>query len=196
VNPDTVGASRIKKFRIGLEDANGFRPLIGVVPMGPGGKYPGGLIILAGSPASLSTSSASAAARRAGDRGSGGVAIGGRTVWKVLRRAGLSRTPRAAREPANSYEWPCPGDLLHMDTSEYARFQRPGHRVTGDRHSHDRRQRDGVDVVHAVVDDHSRLAYTEIHEDERAATVAGFLERALAFYAAHGISVRRLMTDG
>jgi hypothetical protein len=83
-----------------------------------------------------------------------------------------------------------------MDTSEYARFQRPGHRVTGDRRSQDRRQRDGVDVVHAVVDDHSRLAYTEIHEDERAATVAGFLERALAFYAAHGISVRRLMTDG
>jgi transposase len=44
------------------------------------------------------------------------------TVWKVLRRAGISRPPRAVREPANSYEWPCPGDLLHMDTSRYARF--------------------------------------------------------------------------
>jgi transposase len=54
------------------------------------------------------------------------------TVWKVLHRQGISRPPRAGREPANSYEWPCPGDLLHMDTSEYARFQRPGHRVTGD----------------------------------------------------------------
>src|SRR5438105_12867479 len=48
------------------------------------------------------------------------------TVWKVLKRAGISRPPRAAREPANSYEWPCPGDLLHTDTSKYARFQRPG----------------------------------------------------------------------
>jgi len=46
------------------------------------------------------------------------------TVWKVLKRAGISRPPKPAREPANSYEWPCPGDLLHMDTSEYVRFQR------------------------------------------------------------------------
>ena len=117
------------------------------------------------------------------------------TVWKVLKRAGLSRPPRAAREPANSYEWPCPGDLLHMDTSEYARFQRPGHRVTGDRRSQDRHHRDGVDIVHAIVDDHSRLAYAEIHSDERAATAVGFLERALAFYEQQGITGRRLMTD-
>ena len=55
------------------------------------------------------------------------------TVWKVLRRFGLSRPPRPPREPANSYEWPCPGDLLHLDVSRYARFLRPGHAVTGDR---------------------------------------------------------------
>ena len=117
------------------------------------------------------------------------------TVWKVLKRAGISRRARPAREPANSYEWPCPGDLLHMDTSEYARFQRPGHRVTGDRRSQDRVHRDGVDFVHAIVDDHSRLAYAEIHDDEKAATVVGFLERALAFYREHGITPKRLMTD-
>ena len=117
------------------------------------------------------------------------------TVWKVLRRAGLSRPPRPVREPANRYEWPCPGELLHMDTSEYARFQRPGHRVTGERSSQDRRHQDGVDVVHAIVDDHSRLAYAEIHSDARAATVASFFERALAFYAEHGITPTRLMTD-
>ena len=116
------------------------------------------------------------------------------TVWKVLRRFGLSRPVRATREPANSYEWPCPGDLLHMDVSEYVRFKRPGHRVTGDRSSQDHVP-DGVDYVHAVVDDHSRLAYAEIHDDARAKTATGFLERALAFYAAHGISVRRVMTD-
>ena len=57
------------------------------------------------------------------------------------------------------------------------------------------RRRDGVDYVHAIVDDHSRLAYAEIHPDQRAVTVAGFLERALAFYERHGIRAKRLMTD-
>ena len=122
------------------------------------------------------------------------------TVWKVLRRAGISRPPRAAREPANSYEWPCPGDLLHMDTSRYARFLKPGHAVTGDR-SHRGggwmrpETRVGSDHAHAIVDDHSRLAYVELHDDEKAATVTAFVERALAFYAAHGIVAKRLMTD-
>src|SRR5258706_5994129 len=55
------------------------------------------------------------------------------TVWRVLWRAGISRRPTAIREPANRYEWPCPGDLLHMDVSRYARFERPGHAVTCDR---------------------------------------------------------------
>jgi transposase InsO family protein len=122
------------------------------------------------------------------------------TVWKVLRRAGLSRPPRAARQPANRYEWPCPGDLLHMDTSRYARFLRPGHRVTGDRSQSSRRwmspeTRVGYDYAHAIVDDHSRLAFVELHPDEKAATVTGFLERALAFFAQHDITAKRLMTD-
>src|SRR3954451_16224581 len=94
------------------------------------------------------------------------------TVWKVLRRNALSRRPKAVNEPANSYEWPCPGDLLHMDTSRYARFLRPGHRVTGDRSQRSRHwmhpdTRVGYDYAHAIVDDHSRLAYVELHPDER-----------------------------
>jgi transposase InsO family protein len=122
------------------------------------------------------------------------------TVWKVLRRFGLSRPLRPSREPANRYEWPCPGELLHMDVSRYARFLRPGHRVTGDRSQRSRRwmrpeTRVGYDYLHAVVDDHSRLAYVEIHADERAATCAAFFERALAFFADHGIQARRVMTD-
>src|SRR5437870_9183615 len=122
------------------------------------------------------------------------------TVWKVLQRAGISRRPSAAREPANRYEWPCPGDLLHMDTSRYARFLRPGHRVTGDRSQSSRRwmkpeTRVGYDYAHALVDDHSRLAFVELHDDEKAATVTGFLERGLAFFAAQGIVAKRLMTD-
>jgi transposase InsO family protein len=116
------------------------------------------------------------------------------TVWKVLKRAGISRPPRPAREPANSYEWPCPGDLLHMDVSEYVRFKRPGHRVTGDRSSQDHLP-DGIDYVHAAVDDHSRLAYAEVLGDARAETTSAFLRRALSFYAEHGIIAKRVMTD-
>ena len=122
------------------------------------------------------------------------------TVWKVLRRAGISQRPTSVSEPANRYEWPCPGDLLHMDTSRYARFLRPGHRVTGDR-SHRSRNwmrpetRVGYDYAHAIIDDHSRLAYVELHDNEKAATVTAFMERALAFFAEHGITTKRLMTD-
>ncbi|MGH3111354.1 MAG: DDE-type integrase/transposase/recombinase, partial [Gaiellaceae bacterium] len=100
---------------------------------------------------------------------------------------------------ANRYEWPCPGDLLHMDVSRYARFLRPGHRVTGDRSQSLRgrrvESRVGYDFAHAIVDDHSRLAYVELHADEKAATVTGFMERALAFYAEHGMDAKRVMTD-
>ena len=122
------------------------------------------------------------------------------TVWKVLARHGISRPPRAPREEAQRYEWPCPGDLLHMDTSRYARFERPGHAVTGDRSQRSRKWMDpktrvGYDFCHAIVDDHSRLAYVELHPDERAATVTGFVERALEFFGSHGIEARRLMTD-
>jgi transposase InsO family protein len=120
------------------------------------------------------------------------------TVWKVLRRAGISRPPRALREPANSYEWPCPGDLLHMDTSRYARFLRPGHAVTGDRHrtSEEKRAAVGCDYAHAIVDDHSRLAYVELHRREDAETNATTLERALAWFAEQGLEPpEAVMTD-
>ena len=122
------------------------------------------------------------------------------TVWKVLKRAGISRRAKAVKEPANTYEWPCPGDLLHMDVSRYARFLRPGHRVTGDRSQRSRawmraETRVGYDFAHALVDDHSRLAYVELHEDEKAETVTGFVERALAYFGEHGIGAKRLMTD-
>jgi transposase InsO family protein len=122
------------------------------------------------------------------------------TVWKVLKRAGISRRSRPAKEPTNSYEWPCAGDLLHMDVSRYARFLRPGHRVTGDRSQ--RRggwmrpdTRVGYDYAHAIVDDHSRFAYVELHDDETAATVTAFVARALAYFADQDIVTKRLMTD-
>jgi transposase InsO family protein len=122
------------------------------------------------------------------------------TVWKVLHRHDLSRPPKQPREDANRYEWPCPGDLLHMDSARYARFARPGHAVTGDRSQRSRdwmrpQTRVGYDFAHAIVDDHSRLAYVELDPDERAATVTEFVRRALAWFGQHQITARRLMTD-
>jgi transposase InsO family protein len=119
------------------------------------------------------------------------------TVWKVLRRHGLSRHPRAPRETANRYEWPCPGDLLHIDVKTYPRFDSPGHAVTGDRSrpGATKRKHLGSDYAHAVVDDHSRLAFSELYPDERADSVVEFVAHALAFYARYGIRVRRILTD-
>ena len=85
-----------------------------------------------------------------------------------------------------------------MDVKRYPRFLRPGHAVTGDRtRTHaEKVAKLGDDYFHAVVDDHSRLAYGELLGDERAATVTAFVQRALAWFADHGITTRRLMTDG
>lgn len=101
------------------------------------------------------------------------------------------------REQVIRYEWPCPRDLLHIDTRRDARFPRPGHRVTGDRvkTSAEKANGPGYEFCHAIIDDHSRLAYVELHPDERADPGTGFLKRALAFSEGHGITTRRLMTD-
>ncbi len=84
-----------------------------------------------------------------------------------------------------------------MDTKRYTRFLRPGHAVTGDRtrSSAEKRARWGYEYAHTIVDDHSRLAYTELHPDQRGATVTAFVDRALAWYRAHGVTARRVMTD-
>jgi len=119
------------------------------------------------------------------------------TVSRCLKRRGMSRAPRPAREPVRRFEWPCPGDLLQMDTKRLARFSRPGHKVTGDRSSTgaEKRERVGWEFCHSIIDDHTRLVYTELHADERAVTVTAFVERALGFFAGHGIRPRRLQTD-
>jgi transposase InsO family protein len=119
------------------------------------------------------------------------------TVSRCLARRGLSRRPPAPREAVQRFEWPCPGDLLQMDTKRFGRFSRPGHAVTGDRHrtGAEKRMRVGWEFCHSMIDDHSRLAYTEIHADERAPTVVAFVHRALDWFAGHGITARRLQTD-
>ena len=115
------------------------------------------------------------------------------TVSRALRRRGCSRRPSAPRHTVQRYEWPCPGQLLHMDTKRHARFEIPGHAVTGDRTRNSAGA--GWEYVHVIVDDCSRLAYAEVHDDERAATVAAFTERALDWFLERGIVAERLLTD-
>lgn len=120
------------------------------------------------------------------------------TVHAILRRHGCSRAPKAKRGDSCRYEWPCPGDLVHVDVKKYPRFKRPGHAVTGDRTRtfSDKANPLGHDFFHAMVDDHTRLVYGELLADERADTVTAFFHRALADLAARGIEIRRVMTDG
>ena len=115
------------------------------------------------------------------------------TVHRVLQRGGCSRLPQPEPPVVVRYEWPCPGNLLHMDTKKLGRFAEPGHALTGDRSRRSRRV--GWEFCHSIVDDCSRLAYTEIHDDERAATVTAFTTRAFDWFLDHGIVVERLMTD-
>jgi transposase InsO family protein len=115
------------------------------------------------------------------------------TVHQVLRRAGCSRLPAPERPAVIRYQWPCPGQLLHMDVKKFGKFSEPGHKLTGDRARRSRRV--GWEYCHSIVDDCSRLAYSELHDDERADTVTAFTTRALDWFLEHGIVAERLMTD-
>ena len=115
------------------------------------------------------------------------------TVYAVLRRLGLSHLRRL--EPPRQvirYEWPAPGDMVHLDTKKLGRIRGVGHRFGPRSH---RNRGIGWNHAHVAIDDHSRLAYVEELPDEHPLTTVGFLERALAFYGTHGIDVRRILTD-
>jgi transposase InsO family protein len=123
----------------------------------------------------------------------------------VLKRNGLGRLGRLGLEPAVRYERSRPGELVHIDVKKLGRFQAAGKRVgfrpagqgrprRRDADGHDRGTT-GWDYVHVAVDDYSRLAYAEVLSDEKATTAIAFLRRALAFFARHGITVERILTD-
>jgi transposase InsO family protein len=118
------------------------------------------------------------------------------TVSAVLLRVGLGKLSRLEPpEPSNRYERRHAGELLHIDVKKLGRIIRPGHRVTGSRRDRRDQGKKGWEFVHVCVDDASRLAYVEVLADEKGATAVAFLKRAIAFYARHGITVERVMTD-
>ena len=118
------------------------------------------------------------------------------TVYAFLRRHGLSRLDRLEpRPPVVRYERERPGELVHLDTKMLGRIPTGGgHHVHG-RQAGDRHRGLGWNRVHIAIDDHTRLAYAEELPDESPATTAAFLHRAWRFYAGHGITVERILTD-
>jgi transposase InsO family protein len=120
------------------------------------------------------------------------------TVSGILTRIGLGKLSRLEPpEPPNRYQRERPGELIHIDVKKLGRIgQRgAGHRATGSRGPGERSRGAGWEFVHVCVDDATRLAYVEVHNDEKAPTAVGFLRRAVAFYRARGITVQRVMTD-
>jgi transposase InsO family protein len=133
-----------------------------------------------------------------------------RTVSRVLVRRGQPRLAaldpmtgeviRSSKQTAVRYERSRPGELVHMDVKKLGRIpDGGGWRALGRaarETTYDRTRKLGYDYVHSLVDDHSRLAYSEILPDEKGATCAAFLARAAAYFAAHGIDrIERVMTD-
>ena len=122
------------------------------------------------------------------------VGISKATVSRVLRRAGLSRlSDLRPPESVQRYEREQPGELLHIDIKKLGRIERPGHRVTGTREG--RVQGAGWEFLYVAVDDHSRVAFTQMYPNERKESAVSFLEAAAAYYATLGTPVQRLITD-
>ena len=118
------------------------------------------------------------------------------TVSRVLRRLGLNRLKALEpAEPIRRYERENPGELIHIDIKKLGRFNRTGHRITGDRTRQSNSRGVGWEFVHVCIDDASRVAYVEIKKDERKASAVAFLKAAVAYYAKLGVTVERVMTD-
>jgi len=116
------------------------------------------------------------------------------TVYAVLRRHGHSRLRVAPREEIVRYERARPGELVHVDAKKLGRILRPGHRVTGDRRSQ-AKGKAGWQYLYVAIDDHSRLGFAAVYPDETSNSAIAFLDELVRFYAGHGITVERVLTD-
>jgi transposase InsO family protein len=151
--------------------------------------------------------------RRLGPVGiAGELGLPASTVHAVLVRCRINRlshVDRVTGEPVRRYEHGSPGDLLHVDVKKLGNIPDGGGwryvgRQQGNRHragtagkprTKHHNPNMGTAFVHTVIDDHSRIAYAEIHDDETAATAIGVLRNAVAWYSARGITTRRVLSD-
>jgi transposase InsO family protein len=128
------------------------------------------------------------------------VGISPATVSRILRQLGLNRL--AALEPAEPirrYERQHPGELIHIDIKKLGKFNQIGHRITGDRagqsNLRSRGKGPGWEYVHVCIDDASRIAFSQVLQNERKGCAVAFLKAAVAYYASLGVTVERVMTD-
>jgi transposase InsO family protein len=128
------------------------------------------------------------------------VGVSPATVSRILRRLGLNRIrDLEPAEPVRRYEREHPGELIHLDIKKLGRFNRVGHRITGDRRSQSnlrsRGKGTGWEYVHVCIDDASRLAFSKVMKNERKGCAVAFLKAAITYYASLGVKVERVMTD-
>lgn len=123
------------------------------------------------------------------------------TVSRILKARGLSLlSALEAKEPRPRYERETPGEIIHIDIKKLGRFYRKGHRITGDRAERAKHRKKGAkapgwEYVHVAVDDHSRVAFSEIYPDEKKTSAVAHLKAAVEYYRRLGVTVTRVMTD-
>ena len=118
------------------------------------------------------------------------------TVARILVRHGLNRwRDLEPAEPVIRYERESPGEIVHMDIKKLGKFNRMGHRATGDRHGHSNARGIGWEFVHVAIDDHSRIAFSQVLESEKKECAIAALKATVSYYKRLGIKVQRLMTD-
>ncbi len=124
------------------------------------------------------------------------VGVSPATVSRVLRRLGLNKlSALAPAEPVRRYEREHPGEMIHIDIKKLGRFDRVGHRITGDRTGQSNSRGIGWEFLHVCIDDASRVAFSKLMETERKDCAVHFLEAAVAYYKSLGVTVERVMTD-
>jgi len=118
------------------------------------------------------------------------------TVSRILKRLGLNRMGAVQpAEPVRRYEREKAGEMIHIDIKKLGRFNKTGHRITGDRRGQSNSRGVGWEFVHVAIDDHSRIAFAKVMASEKKRSAVAFLKAALAYYESLGITVERVMTD-
>jgi len=124
------------------------------------------------------------------------VGVSAATVSRILKRLGLNRlSALEPAEPPRRYQRDRPGELIHIDIKKLGKFNKIGHRITGDRTGQSNNRGVGWEFVHVCIDDASRIAFSRVMKSERQGCAIAFLKAAVAYYASLGITVERVMTD-
>ena len=181
--PKTV-AKWVARFR--AEGATGLRDRSSRPPSSPGQT----------TPAACERVEALRRQRHTGEQIAAEVGVSSATISRILKRLGLNRlSALEPAEPIRRYERATPGEIVHIDIKKLGKFNRIGHRVSNDRTGQSNTRGIGWEYGPLAIDDHSRLAYSEILPDEKRASCLRFLFNALRFFRSLGVKVERLMTD-